>query len=91
MNWVELVGYIASALVVLSFAMSSIVKIRSISLVGSAIYVVYGLLIGSFPIMLANGTIRVIGQTGADVVLALSLGDQIVLKDTTLAEFDAWF
>lgn len=57
MNWVELVGYIASALVVLSFAMSSIVKIRSISLVGSAIYVVYGLLIGSFPIMLANGTI----------------------------------
>lgn len=54
MNWVELVGYLASALVVLSFAMSSIVKIRVISLVGSAFYVCYGLLIGSVPIVLAN-------------------------------------
>ncbi|HJE51165.1 MAG TPA: YgjV family protein [Tessaracoccus flavescens] len=57
MNWTEVVGYVASALIVLSFAMSSIVKIRTISLVGSAIYVVYGFLIGSIPIMLANGTI----------------------------------
>ena len=59
MDWVELVGYIASAFVVLSFAMSSIVKIRSISLVGSAFYVAYGILIGSIPIILANGTIVV--------------------------------
>lgn len=59
MNWVELVGYVASGLVVLSFAMSSIVKIRLISLVGSAFYVCYGVLIGSVPIILANATIVV--------------------------------
>lgn len=59
MDWIELVGYLASALVVLSFAMSSIVKIRVISLVGSAFYVGYGVLIGSVPIILANATIVV--------------------------------
>ena len=59
MNWVELVGYVASAFVVLSFAMSSIVKIRTISLVGSVFYVAYGILIGSVPIILANATIVV--------------------------------
>ncbi len=59
MNWVELVGYVASAFVVLSFAMSSIVKIRTISLVGSVFYVAYGVLIGSVPIILANATIVV--------------------------------
>ena len=59
MNWIELIGYVASALVVLSFAMSSIVKIRTISLVGSAGYVIYGLLIDSIPIILANATIVV--------------------------------
>jgi len=45
MNWIELVGYVASAFVVLSFAMSSIVKIRTISLVGSVFYVAYGVLV----------------------------------------------
>lgn len=60
MNTAELVGYVASALIVLSFAMSSVVKIRVISLVGSAVYVVYGLLISAFPIVLANGTIVVL-------------------------------
>lgn len=40
--------------------------------------------------LLAAGTVRVVGQSGADLVLALSLGDQIILRDTTLAEFDAW-
>lgn len=59
MDWIELVGYIASGFVVLSFAMSSIVKIRTISLVGSVFYVIYGALIGSFPIILANATIVV--------------------------------
>ena len=48
MNWIELVGYVASAFVVLSFAMSSIVKIRTISLVGSVFYVAYGVLIGLY-------------------------------------------
>lgn len=50
----ELVGYVASALIVLSLAMTSVVRLRTISLVGSIIFVVYGVLIGSIPIVLTN-------------------------------------
>jgi hypothetical protein len=50
----EVIGYVASALVVLSLAMTSVVRLRMISLVGSVAFVVYGVLIGSVPIVLTN-------------------------------------
>jgi hypothetical protein len=59
-NWLspaELVGYVASALVVTSLAMTNVVRLRSISLVGSLIFVVYGLLLGSIPIVVTNAAI----------------------------------
>jgi hypothetical protein len=57
---VELLGYLASALVVLSLMMGSILRLRIVSLVGSVIFAVYGLLIGSVPVLLTNGAIAVI-------------------------------
>lgn len=60
LNPVELVGYAASALIVASLAMRSVVKLRTVSLVGSTVFVVYGLLIGSVPIVLSNAIIAVI-------------------------------
>jgi hypothetical protein len=56
----ELVGYAASALVVLSLAMRSVVRLRVISLVGSVTFVVYGVLIDSIPIIITNSAIAVI-------------------------------
>ncbi len=56
----ELVGYLASALVVLSLTMTSVVRLRTISLVGSSTFVVYGVLIESIPIILTNAAIAVI-------------------------------
>lgn len=56
----ELVGYVASALVVLSLTMASVVRLRWISLVGSITFVAYGALIGSIPIVLTNVSIAVI-------------------------------
>jgi hypothetical protein len=56
----ELVGYAASALVVLSLAMTSVVRLRAISLAGSITFVVYGVLIGSPPIVVTNGAIALI-------------------------------
>lgn len=53
----ELVGYLASALVVASLAMTSVVRLRAISLVGSVVFVVYGVLIGSVPIIITNAAI----------------------------------
>lgn len=60
MSGAELVGYVASALVVLSLAMTSVVRLRIISLAGSLTFVVYGVLIESVPIILTNGAIAAI-------------------------------
>jgi len=54
---VELVGYLASALVVASLAMTNVVRLRTISLIGSVIFVVYGALLGSIPIILTNAAV----------------------------------
>lgn len=51
---VELIGYVASALVVASFAMKSVVRLRVVSLVGCVVFVTYGVLLGSIPIILTN-------------------------------------
>lgn len=54
---IEAIGYIASALIVASLAMTSVLKLRAISLLGSIAYVVYGVLISAWPIVIANGII----------------------------------
>lgn len=56
-EWQELVGYLASALVVTSLAMTSVVRLRMISLAGSVTFAVYGVLIGSVPIIVTNTAI----------------------------------
>ena len=53
----ELIGYLASALVVASLAMTSVVRLRVLSLAGSVTFVVYGALIGSVPIIVTNASI----------------------------------
>jgi len=60
LSGVELVGYLASALVVLSLTMTSVVRLRMVSLAGSITFFVYGTLIDSIPIMITNGSIAVI-------------------------------
>lgn len=50
----EIVGYVASVLVAISLMMSSILKLRLINLVGSAAFVVYGALIGAYPVAVVN-------------------------------------
>jgi hypothetical protein len=60
LSGVELVGYLASALVVLSLTMTSVVRLRMVSLAGSITFFVYGTLIDSVPIMITNGSIAVI-------------------------------
>ena len=60
LNGVEMVGYLASALVVLALTMTSVVRLRIASLAGSITFFVYGTLIDSVPIMITNGSIAVI-------------------------------
>ncbi|MFP4147898.1 MAG: hypothetical protein ACLFV0_00225 [Nitriliruptoraceae bacterium] len=57
---VELVGYLASLLIVLSLLMASLWRLRIINLLGASVFTVYGVLIGSVPVVLTNGAIVLI-------------------------------
>ena len=50
----ELIGYIGSALIVISLAMSSIIRLRIVNLAGAAVFSFYGVLIGSIPVIITN-------------------------------------
>ena len=50
----ELIGYLASAFIVTSLTMKSLLKLRLIGLAGSTTFLIYGLLIGAIPIVLVN-------------------------------------
>ena len=50
----EIIGYVGSALVLVSFLMASVVKLRIVNSVGSAIFAAYALLIHSYPTMIMN-------------------------------------
>ena len=54
MNWVEIVGYIGSGLVLISMLMRSVFKLRIINLAGSIIFSVYALIIKSYPTAVMN-------------------------------------
>lgn len=51
---IELVGYFGSILVLISFLMSSVVKLRVINSIGGFIFAVYAVIIQSYPTALMN-------------------------------------
>lgn len=59
-NVLEWIGYIASAIVAISLAMSSIVKFRWLNFIGAATFSTYGFLIGALPVGFLNGLIAII-------------------------------
>lgn len=52
--WIELFGYLGSALVVVSMLMSSVIRLRVINTIGSVIFAIYALIIHSYPTALMN-------------------------------------
>ena len=54
MNWIEMVGYLGSFLVLISFLMTSVAKLRIVNTVGSVIFAIYALIIRSYPTALMN-------------------------------------
>ena len=79
----EVVGYVASGLVVLSLTMTSVVRLRTISLAGSVVFVVYGILIGSVPIIVTNVAIAGINLwfLRAELGLHRDLGASLIAAD----------
>ena len=54
MSLLEILGYCASGLVVISLMMRSVLKLRAINLLGAASMSLYGYLIGAYPILVLN-------------------------------------
>lgn len=51
---VEMVGYLASFLILVSFLMSSVIWLRIVNSVGAFIFVIYALIIHSYPTAVMN-------------------------------------
>lgn len=62
MNWIEWIGYIAAALVVISFLVSSNIRtVRLINMFGAIAFLVYGILLNmNLPIIIPNAFIAII-------------------------------
>lgn len=87
---IEVIGYVASILVVASLAMTSVVRLRILSLLGSIAYVVYGVALSAWPIVIANAVIAVLNIWNLYRVLTSTQGlgvSPIAVDAPYLADF----
>ena len=52
MNYLEIVGWIATFVVIGSFLINDMLKLRSVNLIGATLWLLYGIIAGSFSICL---------------------------------------
>lgn len=50
----EIIGYLASAILLLSFTRKDVTTLRIINSIGCILFVVYGLMLGSIPVVVTN-------------------------------------
>lgn len=53
-NYIEWVGYIAMALLMFSFIQKEMTKLRVWNSLGCGVFVIYGILISSYPVIITN-------------------------------------
>ena len=58
--YIELFGYLGSAMVIVSMLMASVVKLRIINTAGNVISITYALIIGSYPLAVMNLSLIII-------------------------------
>ena len=58
--WIEMIGYVGSGLVLISFLMVSVVKLRLVNSIGSVIFTIYALIIHSYPTAVMNACLVLI-------------------------------
>jgi uncharacterized protein with PQ loop repeat len=54
---IDFIGYLAPVFVVLSFLFKDLKKLRMVNSVGCVLFVIYGLFIAAYPVVIANGII----------------------------------
>lgn len=57
---IEWVGYAASLFIVVSLTMTSIVKLRIINSIGCLLFIIYGLNLNAYPVVISNALIVMI-------------------------------
>lgn len=60
MTWFEAIGILGTIFVLISFLMKDIKAVRIINIIGAALFVVYGALIGALSTWLLNGILIII-------------------------------
>ncbi|GJM59847.1 hypothetical protein PEDI_03990 [Persicobacter diffluens] len=59
MDYSDWVGYIAMTLVALSFTFKEIRKLRLINSIGAVFFVIYGVMIQAYPVVVVNSFIAI--------------------------------
>ena len=59
-NTIEIIGYLASLFVLLAFFKKDIRQLRIINSIGCALFVAYGILLSSIPVIITNVAILLI-------------------------------
>ena len=87
----ELFGYLGSFLVLVSMLMTSVVRLRVINLIGSAIFATYAILIRSYPTALLNGCLVCVNLYHL-LKLRRTAGKSYAIQPLGAGEgFAAWF
>mgnify|MGYP001461258406 CR=1 FL=1 len=87
---IEVIGYVASILIVASLAMTSVLRLRTLSLLGSIAYVIYGVMLGAWPIVIANAVIALLNIWNIYKVMTSTQGlavSPIAIDAPYLADF----
>lgn len=53
-SWIEWVGYAASIMIAISLLMTDVIKLRLLNTVGCLLFVIYGFIVGAYPVAVAN-------------------------------------
>ena len=59
-HYVEILGYMGTALVVASFLGTSMIRLRLLNFLGATVVALYALLIGAWPMVLLNSLLALI-------------------------------
>lgn len=60
MDFIEILGYLATALVAGSFLMRDVIKLRALNASGAILFVIYGLIQQTYPVALLNAFLVVV-------------------------------
>lgn len=58
--YLEIFGYIGTALVLLSMMMTSMNKLRIVNIAGNAVTMIYSILVNAWPVVFLNGGIIIV-------------------------------